>query len=91
MSNIAEDFRILRNQVSRELYSDSELKTLFYENDYDLVKCLLLVEERISGRTAYTIERAPLTETQQKIKELREIANEKDQIINNLQKRISSD
>jgi len=90
-TNIAEDYRILRNQVSTELYSDNDLKTLFYENEYDLVKCLLIVEERLSGRTAYKIDQPELTETQKKIKELREIANEKDQIINNLQKRIITD
>ena len=90
-TSIAEDYRILRNQVSTEIYSDNDLKTLFYENNYDLVKCLLIVEERLSGRTAYKIEQPELTETQKKIKELREIANEKDQIINNLQKRIITD
>ena len=91
MSNVAEDYRILRNQVSREIYSDTELKTLFYDNKYDLVKCLLVVEEKISGLKPYKIGRPELTEAQQKIRELRDIANEKDQIINNLQKRFKTE
>ena len=92
MTTIAEDYRILRNQVSKEIYNDLELKKLFQENNYDVVKCLLTVEERISGRKEYKIDNETnLTETQQKLKELREIANSKDRIINNIKDRIITD
>ena len=92
MTTIAEDYRILRNQVSKEIYNDLELKKLFQENNYDLVKCLLTVEERISGRKEYKIDNQNnLTETQLKLKELREIANSKDRIINNIKDRIITD
>jgi len=92
MTSIAEDFRILRNQVSKELYSDQELKNLFLENNYDLVKCLLLVEEKISGLKDYRSgEIVKLSETQERLKELREIANSKDSILNNVKSRLTID
>ena len=91
MTSIGEDFKILRNQVSKEHYSDADLKTLFFDNNYDIVKCLLIVEEKISGRKAYTIEGKHLTEAQKKIKELREIADEKDKIVNSIKKRVPID
>lgn len=91
MTSIAEDYRILRNQVSKEHFSDLELKKLFQDNEYDIIKCLLHVEEKISGRKEYKKDEQQLSETQQMLKELREIANSKDRILNNVKDRIITD
>ena len=76
--NLAEDFKLLRNQVSIHKYTDQDLKTVFQKNNYDIVDSLLEIEKSISGREAYNLNTKELNETEKKIKELREIANEKD-------------
>ena len=76
--NLAEDFKLLRNQVAVDKYSDQDLKTVFQKNNYDIVDSLLEIEKSISGREAYNLNTKELTETEKKIKELREIANQKD-------------
>jgi hypothetical protein len=76
--NLAEDFKLLRNQVAVDKYTDQDLKTLFQKNNYDIVDSLLEIEKSISGREAYNLDTKELTETEKKIKELREIANQKD-------------
>lgn len=82
--NLAEDFKLLRNQVSIEKYSDKELKEIFQKNNYDIVNSLLEIEKSISGREAYDVKTRELTETEKKIKELREIANEKDLLMSKI-------
>jgi hypothetical protein len=76
--NLAEDFKLLRNQVAVDKYTDQDLKTVFQKNNYDIVDSLLEIEKSISGREAYNLDTKELTETEKKIKELREIANQKD-------------
>jgi hypothetical protein len=76
--NLAEDFKLLRNQVAVDKYTDQDLKTVFQKNNYDIVDSLLEIEKSISGREAYNLNTKELTETEKKIKELREIANQKD-------------
>jgi hypothetical protein len=81
--NIIEDFRILRNQVPKETFTDSDLKTLFKENKFDIVNTLMVVEERINGNKDYRLlETIPeKSEHVKKIEELRIIADEKDAIL----------
>lgn len=76
--NLAEDFKLLRNQVAVDKYTDQDLKTVFQKNNYDIVDSLLEIEKSISGREAYNLNTKELNETEKKIKELREIANQKD-------------
>lgn len=82
--NLADDFKLLRNQVLKDKYSDAELKIIFQKNNYDLVNSLLEIEKSISGREAYDINTKELTETEKKIKELREIANQKDLLMSKI-------
>jgi hypothetical protein len=82
--NLAEDFKLLRNQVSIDKYSDKELKEIFQKNNYDLVNSLLEIEKLISGRQAYDLNTKELTETEKKLKELREIANQKDLLMSKI-------
>jgi len=82
--NLAEDFKLLRNQVSNDKYNDAELKIIFQKNNYDLVNSLLEIEKSISGREAYDINPKQLTESEKKIKELREIANQKDLVMSKI-------
>ena len=82
--NLAEDFKLLRNQVSIDKYGDKELKEIFQKNNYDLVNSLLEIEKSISGREAYDLNTKELTETEKKIKELREIANQKDLLMSKI-------
>ena len=82
--NLAEDFKLLRNQVSIDKYSDKELKEIFQKNNYDLVISLLEIEKSISGRQPYDLNTKELTETEKKIKELREIANQKDLLMSKI-------
>lgn len=82
--NLAEDFKLLRNQVSNTKYSDKELKEIFQKNNYDLVISLLEIEKSISGREPYDLNTKELTETEKKLKELREIANQKDLLMSKI-------
>ena len=82
--NLAEDFKLLRNQVSITKYSDKELKEIFQKNNYDLVISLLEIEKSISGRQPYDLNTKELTETEKKLKELREIANQKDLLLSKI-------
>lgn len=82
--NLAEDFKLLRNQVSITKYSDKELKEIFQKNNYDLVISLLEIEKSISGRQPYDLNTKELTETEKKLKELREIANQKDLLMSKI-------
>lgn len=82
--NLAEDFKLLRNQVSITKYSDKELKEIFQKNNYDLVISLLEIEKSISGREPYDLNTKELTETEKKLKELREIANQKDLLMSKI-------
>jgi hypothetical protein len=82
--NIAEDFMILRKQVSNEYFSDNELKLIFKSNKFDLVNTLLAVEERVTGRVDYRLleKSVEKSEAVLKIEELRQIVNDKDAIYN---------
>jgi len=82
--NIAEDFMILRNQVSRDNFSDNDLKLIFKANNFDLVNTLLAVEEKITGRVDYRKLEKPVekSEAVKKIEELRQIVNDKDEYYN---------
>lgn len=81
--NIIEDFRILRNQVPKDSFTDGDLKTLFKENKFDIVNTLMVVEERLNGKKDYRLfEKKPeKSEHVKKIEELRIIADEKDAIL----------
>ncbi len=89
--SIVEDFLILRKQVSKEHFSDNELKSIFKEHKFDVVASLLTVEERLSGRRDYRLDENNVkkSEVEKKIEELRMIANEKDAIINSIKPRAS--
>ena len=80
--NIAEDFMILRKQVSKENFSDNDLKLIFKQNKFDLINTLLAVEESLTGRVDYRKLEKPVekSEAVKKIEELRQIVNEKDEI-----------
>ena len=80
--NIAEDFMILRKQVSIDKFSNNDLKLLFKDNKFDIVNTLLAVEERTSGLVDYRrLEKVvEKSEAVSKIEELRKIVNEKDAI-----------
>ena len=82
--NIAEDFLILRKQVSKDHFSDNELKVLFKENKFDVVDTLMVIEERLTGRVDYRLLETHVerSEVETKIAELRMIANDKDAAIN---------
>ena len=81
--NIVEDFRILRNQVPKETFNDSDLKKLFKEHKFDVVSTLMAIEEKINGKKDYrSFEKIPeKSEHVKKIQELRMIADEKDAIL----------
>jgi len=80
--NIAEDYMILRKQVSKENFSDNDLKLIFKDNKYDLVNTLLAIEERTTGLVEYRKLEKPVEKSEAviKIEELRKIVNEKDEI-----------
>ena len=84
MSNLIDDFKILRSQVCSLIITDDKLKELFRQNKYDIVNTLLAVEKQISGKQEYTLEELntkPTTDVVKKISELRKITNEKDELI----------
>jgi len=80
--NIAEDYLILRKQVSKDNFSDNDLKKIFKDNKYDLVNTLLAIEEQTSGLVEYRRLEKPVEKSEAviKIDELRKIVNEKDEI-----------
>lgn len=89
MSNLIDDFKILRSQVCLQTISDKTLKELFRQNKYDIVDTLLAVEKQISGKQEYRHSEAnmrPLTDVGKKINELRQITNEKDEFIRQMNK-----
>jgi hypothetical protein len=87
MSNLIDDFKILRSQVCPLLITDDTLKELFRQNKYDIVNTLLAAEKQISGKQEYILEDLtikPTTDVVKKISELRKITNEKDELIRQL-------
>lgn len=81
MSNLIEDFKILRSQVCSLTITDDTLKELFRQYKYNIVDTLLAVEKQISGKQEYIRDIPPTTEVGKKISELRQITNEKDEFI----------
>jgi hypothetical protein len=89
MSNLIDDFKILRSQVCSQIIPDEILKELFRQNKYDIVDTLLAAEKQISGKQEYrSMEESikPITDACKKINELRQITNEKDEYIRQLNK-----
>ena len=86
MSNLIEDYTILRSQVCSLTITDDALKELFRQNKYDIVNTLLVVEKQISGKQEYTQDIKVLSDVCKKISELRQITNEKDELIRRLYK-----
>lgn len=87
MSNIVEDFLLLRKQVDVALVDDARLKRMFKDNNYDMVNTILQVEKECFNHTSY-LEQLPKkskTEAQEKIDELRVIVQEKDAIMEKIQ------
>ncbi len=82
MSNIVEDYNILRKQVAVEKVNDNDLKKIFKNNNYDIVLSFLEVEKKIFNNSTY-VNNTVITksEAQLKIDELRQIVNEKDMIM----------
>lgn len=82
MSNITEDYNILRKQVSTNIVDDQTLKKIFKNNNFDLVLSLLEIEKNYFNNNIYskdiTLEK---NINQKKIEELREIVNEKDRLM----------
>ena len=81
MSNLIDDFKILRSQVCSLTITDNTLKELFRQYKYNIVDTLLAVEKQISGKEEYVRNITPTTEIGKKISELRQITNEKDEFI----------
>jgi hypothetical protein len=89
MSNLIDDFKILRSQVCLQTIPDETLKELFLKNKYDIVDTLLEVEKQISGKQEYRhseLKIMPITDACKKINELRQITNEKDEYIRQMNK-----
>lgn len=89
MSNLIDDFKILRSQVCLQTIPDEALKELFRQNKYDIVDTLLAVEKQISGKQDYRFIEAnikPISDACKKISELRQITNEKDELIRQMNK-----
>jgi len=89
MSNLIDDFKILRSQVCSQTIPDETLKELFLQNKYDIVDTLLAVEKQISGKQEYKCIEAnikPISDACKKINELRQITNEKDEFIRQMNK-----
>ena len=82
MSNITEDYKILRKQVSFDIVDDENLKIIFKNNKYDLILSLLEIENKYFNNKPYVITSKPETNiAQKKIEELRNIVNEKDKLM----------
>jgi hypothetical protein len=89
MSNLIDDFKILRSQVCSQTIPDETLKELFRQNKYDIVDTLLAAEKQISGKQEYKCIEAnikPISDACKKINELRQITNEKDEFIRQMNK-----
>ena len=82
MSNITEDYNILRKQVSTNIVDDEKLKIIFKNNKYDLIISLLEIEKTYFNNNVYTLDKKPEQDiAHQKIEELRYIVNEKDKLM----------
>jgi len=82
MSNITDDYNILRKQVSLNIVDDEKLKIIFKNNKFDVVLSLLEIEKKYFNNNTYISSQKSVKDiSQQKIEELREIVNEKDQIM----------
>ena len=82
MSNITEDFNILRKQVSSNMVDDEKLKIIFKNNKYDLILSLLEIENIFFNNKTYALDIKPEKDlAHQKIEELRKIVNEKDKLM----------
>lgn len=89
MSNLIDDFKILRSQVCSQKIPDETLKELFRQNKYDIINTLLSAEKQISGKQEYILDELnvkPITDACKKINELRLITNEKDELIRQMNK-----
>lgn len=82
MSNITEDYNILRKQVSSSMVDDEKLKLIYKNNKYDLILSLLEIENTYFNNKTYTLDTKPVKDiSHQKIEELRNIVNEKDRLM----------
>ena len=84
MSNLIDDFKILRSQVCSLIITDDALKELFRQNKYNIIDTLLAAEKQISGKQEYMCDEhatTSITDVGKKINELRQITNEKDEFI----------
>jgi len=79
-AQLLSDWNILRSSVAVEKISDEDLKRIFVQNGCDIVQSLLSVEEQMSGLRPYAIEQRELSKTEKKLRRLRDIVNEKDEI-----------
>jgi len=79
-AQLLSDWNILRSSVAVEKISDEDLKHIFVQNGCDIVQSLLSVEEQMSGLRPYAIEQRELSKTEKKLRRLRDIVNEKDEI-----------
>lgn len=79
-AQLLSDWNILRSSVAVEKISDEDLKRIFVQNGCDIVQSLLSVEEQVSGLRPYAIEQRELSKTEKKLRRLRDIVNEKDEI-----------
>ena len=79
-AQLASDWNMLRSSVSIGQISDEDLKRMFVQCGCDIVQSLLAVEEQVSGLRPYEVEQRELSKTEKKLRRLRDIANEKDEI-----------
>ncbi len=82
MSNITDDYNILRKQVSVNILDDDQLKIIFKNNKFDIVMSLLEIEKKYFNNNSYKkLEKSVKDISQLKIEELRDIVNEKDRLM----------
>jgi hypothetical protein len=82
MTNITEDYNILRKQVSHDIVDDDNLKNIFKNNKYDLILSLLEIENKYFNNKPYVVDAKPEKNIEhKKIEELRYIVNEKDKVM----------
>ena len=85
MTNIAEDYNILRSQVSPDTLDNNGLKILFKENNYNIVDTLVEIEKKyFNNKTYLNDNKNKKTEAQEKIEVLRNIVNSKDKMMENI-------
>ena len=85
MANIAEDYKILRNEVLLNLLDNNELKILFKKKNYNIVDTLIEIEKLYFNNDTYLKGNTIIkNEAQQKIEELRNIVNIKDKLMENI-------